>query len=518
VNGEASTAYTKYTDRVEFNGDAVPSEGASVEIIASVKDDSENVEDSRKSRITKCTIATIFDKRVFLSGNPNYPNDIYFCGINNETGYEDATYFGELDYIRDGVESAPITAMIPVADTLAVLKNHSKQDGSVYFHSRHETTANYAPVTYPAVQGLSGIGCLGAAVNFRDDPCFISSQGVEAIGQLSVRLERGVEHRSSLIDAKLCNLDLTKAKMCEFDGYLIVLCEGRIFMADSRQAYTHESGTVQYEWYYLEGIGVYEGQEPEYYFSADIPHDFGETVDGYPVSLATAVFDPMRGGNAYLVSSPVPKGTSIWQNHPRGYKYALLDSYENGTLVTKAIPCEDRGSYTGGTFYPATNIVNIGGNLYFGTDNGVVCAFNFDKREADGMLAPQWYSFDERTIYSGCATKMDNCDIPHLAKSTIKKSTVIKTKPLRSSAAKIKVRTNKNSYKQIARINTREFSFDSIDFSDFSFASSESIHAIREKEKHWVEKQQFIYTDEYQKPLAIQYIAFRYKIAGRVKG
>ena len=180
--------------------------------------------------------------------------------------------------------------------------------------------------------------------------------------------------------------------------------------------------------------------------------------------------------------------------------------------------CEERGSYTGGVFHPASSIVNIGGNLYFGTDCGVVCAFNFDKREADGMLAAQWYSFDERTIYSGCATRMDNCDIPHLAKSTIKKSTVLKTKALRSSAAKIKIRTNKNSYKQIARINTREFSFDSIDFSDFSFSSSESIHSIKEKEKHWVEKQHFIYTDEYQKPLALQYIAFRYKIAGRVKG
>lgn len=511
INNVDTKDYSVSTDGgyVEFT-EAAPAASASVEIVATVAD-------SEGSRITKCTIATIFDKRVFLSGNPNYPNDIYFCGINNETGYEDATYFGELDYIRDGVESAPITAMIPVADTLAVLKNHSKQDGSVYFHSRHETTANYAPVTYPAVQGLSGVGCLGAAVNFRDDPCFISSQGVEAIGQLSVRLERGVEHRSSLIDSKLCNLDLTKAKMREWDGYLIVLCDGKIFMADSRQAYTHESGTVQYEWYYLEGIGVYEGQTNEYYFSADIPTGFAETIEGYEVSLASAVYDPMRGGNTYLISSPVPQGVTTIA-HSSGYRYALLPSLENGALVTKAILCEDRGSYTGGTFYPATCIVNIGGNLYFGTDSGVVCAFNFDKREADGMLAPQWYSFDERTIYSGCATKMDNCDIPHLAKSTIKKSTVVKTKPLRSSAAKIKVRTNKNSYKQIARINTREFSFDSIDFSDFSFASSESIHAVKEKEKHWVEKQQFIYTDEYQKPLAIQYIAFRYKIAGRVKG
>lgn len=512
---------------IEFRQDSIPHsptemnkpEGyAGIEITA-IYDNTE-----AKNRIYKCTIATLFDKRVFLSGNPDYPNEIYYCGINKDTGYEDATYFGILDFVKDGVEAAPITAMIPVADTLAVLKNGAKQDGSVYFHSRLETNANVASVTYPSVQGLSGIGCLGAAINFRDDPVFISKYGAEGIGQLSVRLERAIEHRSLLIDAKLCNLDLTKAQMIEWGGYLVILCEGRMFLGDSRQAYTHESGTKQYEWYYVEGVGVYEDQDREYYFSSVIPDGIDKvTIDDieYKVYTASDVYDDIEGANINLENSPAKISPTEGSVLDDVYKVVLLPSYNETTKTRelKAYLCEHRGSYTGGTFYPATVIANLNDNIYFGTENGYVCCFNFDKRDEYGTFSPEWYSFDNRTIYSGCATKMDNCDIPHLTKSTIKKSTVIKTRALLSSAAKIKIRTNKKDYEQIGRINTRVFTFDTVDFNDFSFAGDDrTIHSVREKEKHWVEKQHFIYTDEYQKPLSLNYIAFRYKISGRVKG
>ena len=113
---------------------------------------------------------------------------------------------------------------------------------------------------------------------------------------------------------------------------------------------------------------------------------------------------------------------------------------------------------------------------------------------------------------------MDNCDIPHLTKSTIKKSTVVKTKTLSSSAIKIKVRTNKKPYEQIARVNTGLFSFDGMDFSDLSFNTQDhGISTIKEKEKKWVEKQYFIYSDEFMKPFALYNLSYRYKISGRYK-
>jgi hypothetical protein len=113
---------------------------------------------------------------------------------------------------------------------------------------------------------------------------------------------------------------------------------------------------------------------------------------------------------------------------------------------------------------------------------------------------------------------MDCCGVPHLTKNTVKKSTVVKTKSILSSAAKIKVRTNKKPYNQIARINSSLFSFYNMDFSDFSFINTDqSLFAVKEKEKQWVEKQYYIYSDEYLKPFALYYISFRYNIAGRYK-
>lgn len=485
-----------------------------------------------EAMIKKCTIATTFDKRIFLTGNPNYPNRIWYCGYNNTTGYEDATYFGELDYVDDGVENAPITGLIPVADTLAAIKNHAHQDSSVYFHTRFETSEGIIPVSYPSEPGLNGIGCLGACVNFLDDPIFISRLGVEAIGQLSVRLERAIEHRSSLIDAKLVNLDLSKARLTEWNGYLVVLAsDGKVFLADSRQRYTHDSGVMQYEWYYLEGIGTYEGQVKEYTYSPMLYEAAPKsvTIDDveYETASASEIYDPLTMKSENLLNTAIPFSETANIKHEGDFSFIInrtwdgktYDEYNEPLIIRKAILCEHRGGYTGGTFYPATTIVTIDDNIFFGCDNGVICSFNFDKRDLDGTFYAKDYSFDNRTIYCGIATKMDNCGVPHLTKSTIKKSTVIKTKAMRASVAKVKIRTNNKGYESLARVTSRVFGFDDMDFSDFSFISTDqTIFAIKEKEKHWVEKQHWIYSDEFCRPFSVNYVAFRYKISGRIKG
>jgi hypothetical protein len=351
-----------------------------------------------------------------------------------------------------------------------------------------------------------------------------------------VRLERAIEHRSSLIDAKLVNLNLENAQLSEWDGYLVVLVDGHIFLGDARQKYAGNLGQAEYEWYYLEDIGIYENQVKEYYYA---PTFYSRNYDienvrvikngvEYEIALADQLYNSEFMTSENKINTPVDVKTqdSIFTDERFADVFFILQdtwdgvSYE-GTdrkLIRKAIICEYLGSYTGGDFYPAKNIVNIDENLFFGTNNGIVCSFNFDQRLEDGTVLPTSYAFDNRTIYCGIATKMDNCGIPHLNKSTIKKSTVIKTKSLISAVTKVRIRTNKSGYKSIARINSRIFSFADTDFSDFTFISTnQTIFSIKEKEKNWVEKQHWLYSDEYQKPFSVYYIAFRYKISGRIK-
>lgn len=530
----------------------LPETHAGVEITAEKAYESE--------QITGCTLSAIFDERVFLSGNPDYPNNIYYCGRNNITGRTDPSYFPATNYVADGVGMAAITGMLVVADTLMVLKGDTQQDGSVYFHTAYATGDDLHPKDYPSTRGLAGIGCLGACINFLDDPVFISRLGVEAVGQLSVRYERAIEHRSSLIDAKLVNMELKNASLEEWNGYLIALVDGKIFMADSRQRYAHDTGVMQYEWYYLEDIGIFKNQYLEYRYATRLYSEFEGVNVHYctkckkgakqctcgnadrhieiPLSLANSVFYHETGETKDLTgtiaNAPSADGTASAEifdefvnviiddtSYGIGVYYAIHEVYDEltGEFVSyEAHLCEGKGNYTGGLFNKACIVKSLENNLFFGTVNGIVCSFNFDTRNEMGEIPPQFYSFDERTIHCGCATKMDCCGVPHLTKNTVKKSTVVKTKSLQASAAKIKVRTNKKPYNQIARINSSLFSFENMDFSDYSFITTEqSLFSVKEKEKQWVEKQYYIYSDEYLKPFALYYISFRYNIAGRYK-
>ncbi len=515
------------------------------------------------THITRCTLACVFDNRVFFSGNPDRPNHIFYCENNSETGYIDPTYFGMLNYSQDGTGIVPVTGMLPVANTLVVLKADSQEGGAIYYHTPQLTGNDIQPKHYPAASGLPGIGCVGTCANFLDDPVFISKLGLEGIGQLSTRNERAIEHRSSLVDAKLTNLDLSGAQLQVWNGYLLLLIDGKIFMADSRQRYVHESGVMQYEWYYLEEIGEYLNQAAEYVYSSRMPEYLkGKNVSvcatcklpigscaceepngkplSIPIRIANAVFDYELYETLDLRGKVVNKeiNTQYGPSFHADVYEAFVEYEENGEIVRErviynvhevydylsgeligyeALYCEPTGAKVGGVFDPAHFLKAIDDNLYFASGRGMF-VFNFDKRGENGEIPAEYYTFNGRTIFSGCATKMDDCDIPHLTKSTVKKSTVIKTKTLDSSALKIKVRTNKKPYEQISRVNTGRFSFGAFDFADLTFNTQDhGLSTVREKEKKWVEKQYFIYSDEFMKPFAIYNLAYRYKIAGRYK-
>lgn len=491
--------------------------------------------DSLASIIEGCTLCATFDGRVFFSGNPKYKNYVFYCN-RNSTGYADPSYFGVLNYIQDGVGLSPITGLMCVSNTLMVLKSDTQQDSAIYFHTGVDTGEHLVPRLYPSEQGLSGLGCVGACRNFLDDPVFVSRLGVEGVSQLKISSERVNEHRSSLVDAKLVNTNISQAQLEEWGGYLWLLVDGQIFLADSRQRYADKTGAMQYEWYYLDGIGVYDEQYTRYRYSSNISDyfkdvQFQHNEHTYTLQLiddqslyGADVNEPDSEGNT---TQDVETATIIKNIDKDDYEVHI--AFVPGGVQTidgkeeyKAYLCETDGDQIGGKFKKATAIKSITykgiENIFFGCENGVVCSFNFDKRNKDGEIPTQWYSFDSRIILSGCATLMDNCNIPHLTKSTIKRSTVIKTKSFKNSTAKIKVRTNKKPYEQIARISSGQFSFDDVNFADFSFDTSEqSLFSIKEYEKQWVEKQYYIYSDEYLKPFSLFYISYRYRMAGRVK-
>ena len=513
------------------------------------------------SIITGCTISTVYDGRVILSGNPDYPNIVFYCGRNVDTGYIDPSYFGILDWFSEGVTNTPITALVPVADTLMVLRSDTAQDGSVSFRTPTETKDNVQPLVYKGTSGLSGVGCLGSSCNFLDDPIFISKYGVEAIGRYtSAKYERGIEHRSHLIDGHLLNLDLSKASITEFDGYMWILIEGKIFLADSRQTYTHQSGVMQYEWFYLEDIGIYRGdwdlrvyEDPEtkqdIYNSANmisrnklvsieevkkltnIKRNMGNqvTVDVFEVPSIGDVANAEKETNFSKSTWYDENGNKIVytdkNGNPESAQYEpYIGTDADGNRVTYLAYTKRTGERVGGTFDPAIEIKAVDRDkLLFGTRTGYIGCFNFDKRDPndDYKIPNDSYTFNGRRIISGLATKMDNCGIPHLIKNTVKKSMVVKMRTFPTSAAKIKVRTNRLPMREVERIiGGRIGSFDRSDFNfeDLTYETGEkNIFRVREKEKKWLEKQIYFVSDEYRRPFALHHIVYSYVIAGRYK-
>lgn len=479
--------------------------------------------------ISKCTIATLFDNHVFLSGNPDFPRHVFYNVIrSDEDGTPDATYFGQLNYILEGTSTAPVVGMMNVGDSLMVMKKDSDEEDSVILHTSQTGPNNIITVIYPSQRGHKGIGCLGPCYNFRDDPIFLSRFGVDALGHVSTKYRRAIKHRSSMIDAKLLNQDLKNASIAEWNGYLMILVAGRIFMADSRQMYNTESGNTEYEWYYLEDIGVYPGQFDEYVY-AEFPTDLSEEkllerTGGVELVEAKKVINefgvtesligsPANSNNEEIKSVETEYGITYYRELPEYDEYSEL----TGRMIKYyVVPSEGK---TGGEFSEAVMLKVIGKDLYFVTKNNTFCKFNFDKRDpVTGLIPNEYYDFNGRAIFSGCATKMDNCGIPHLTKTTVKRSTVIKTRTFEASGIKVKVRTNRKAFNQVARIINGQATFDDPSFEDYSFTTSDkSIFSINEREKKWVEKQIFLYSDEFHRPFAIHYLAYRYVIAGRYK-
>ncbi len=547
INGKITfnTAPAKPEDTTRADGSKYEQGYAGVEITASktlktidgITNDMSNIAEL----ITKCTLCTTYDGRVFCTGNPDYHNYVFFCG-RNSTGYADPSYFGILNFMQDGVGMSPITGIMCVSDTLMVLKNDTQQDSAIYYHTATDSSLHLMPRIYPSVQGLSGLGCTGACCNFLDDPIFISRLGVEGVGQLKIASERSNEHRSRLIDTRLVNTDLSQVSLEEWGGYLCVLTDGKMFLADSRQRYQDETGAMQYEWYYLENIGTWDNQYREYKYASVLPEELvgakveydGEVYDLELAESVNTVNDEPKNLCGKIANEPDYNGYTDVKVYSKpitvrigeteyvvGADYVIYEVKDDSgnVLERHAYSCETKGNYTGGQFRKATVLRTFGDNLFFGCENGIVCSFNFDLRGDDGELPTTAYSYDNRTIVCGCATVMDNCGIPHLTKTTIKRSTVIKTKSFKNSSAKVKVRTNKKPYAQIARINNANFSFEDMDFSDLNFnATEQSLFAIKEKEKQWVEKQYYLYSDEYLKPFALFSISYRYRVAGRYKG
>lgn len=471
--------------------------------------------------IEKCTLWAEYDGRIFLAGNPDLPNTVFYSN-RNLSGVNDPTYFGQLNYFNDGYGNNPIASLLSTPSFLAVIKQESGDNGTVYFHEPQITEYDVLPKIYPSQQGVAGVGSLGPAVNFQDDPVFLSREGVKGISISTVNNERGLYHRSTTVDKwMLAELEQNEAAVCDWNGYLVILVNGKIFLADSRQI-SKINGSSQYEWYFVDEVGVFDNQRKLYYFPSASPIDGNGNV----------LTDLFINGKRLEVKSNEDEYRNLPEHDKPTVDVEGVHNVQDEVFYVKEVDEDGEAHYyivssygemIEGNFSRATAISNCDGKLIFGTENGALCVVNTDKRglATNGDDVPRdrihysWYTKNGRRYLSGFSTKKDNCGIPHYDKDTINRSLVIKAKTIPHSKFSVKLRTDREPWSEIQNASTAFADGYDVDFSNLSFTTSdEIIRQLRERSRRWVEKQYYVYSDEYQRPFGIYSIAYRYVISG----
>lgn len=241
VNGEVVTNYNVDYEKGQISfTDKAPD--------APQTDGQDNIEvefkktiEGYREAILKCNLLQVFDNRVFFSGNPDYPNVVWHCSLN------DPSYCSDQDYYREGLDTAQVKGLVAGNNALWVFREPSQANTTVFYHTP-TIDEEYGKI-YPSTHSSVTTGCIGRAINFNDDIVFFSERGMEGISG-DITTEQIVAHRSSLVDRKLTAENGYKDMLLEeWEGYLFVFIGNKVYLADSRTAFSNE-GHIEYDWFY----------------------------------------------------------------------------------------------------------------------------------------------------------------------------------------------------------------------------------------------------------------------------
>lgn len=208
------------------------------------------------SYINKATLAVEYgyngdNNRLFVSGNPDFPNVDWYSYI------DDPTYFPASNYRRVGFE--PIQNYLRLNDgTLAVQKQISDTDATIYYTK----SAMYnGQEVFPIETGVKSLGCIAkrANANLLNDPITLTDIGVYAIVGSNYG-ERFANERGYFIKNKLLlEENLQNATAIVHKGKYYLAINDHVYVADSRykSKITEASNSgFQYEWYYWDNVPV----------------------------------------------------------------------------------------------------------------------------------------------------------------------------------------------------------------------------------------------------------------------
>lgn len=268
-----------------------------------------------RERICKCTIAGSFglgnDSRVFLTGNPEYPNTDW------QSGLYDPTYFPDTGYTRLGSENTAIMGYLKQYDSMIVVKEQIDDETGLFIRSA-ELTENGEAI-FPVKEGIAGMGAVSpyAFGTLAGDPVFLSPGGVYGLDTNAVTQQRSVQLRSFFINPRLTReSSLGEAVGAAWGQFFVVCVNGHAYVANGSQTNENPMGGRGYEWYYWTNIPakVLKEHAGKLYFGTDdgkVMVFSGEYADDGEAIDAIWTTPLLDGGNFMQEKNISRRGTGI---------------------------------------------------------------------------------------------------------------------------------------------------------------------------------------------------------------
>ena len=214
-------------------------------------------------RINRCKFGTRFGvngafDRLFISGNPDYPNSDWY------SQQWDCTYFPDTGYSLLGSSKSAIVGYSIISNYLATHKDEMEQDLSIIL--REGDMVDNEP-SFKIINTLQGAGAI-ATNSFAylcTEPLFLTRSGLYAVTAQDITGEKYAQSRSFYLNGKLTNEkydDLVDSFACIYnDMYLLSVAHDRLYILDGLQPIRTDKSepyaTRQYVAFYCNNLPIH---------------------------------------------------------------------------------------------------------------------------------------------------------------------------------------------------------------------------------------------------------------------
>lgn len=190
------------------------------------------------NKINNCSISIAYgvngsNNRLFVSGNPDYPNYDWYSEM------DDITYFPDINYSVLGSDASPIKGYAIVSNMLVTLKGEGTDPQTAII--RTGTLDNDGNAIFTIAKSLQGSAIVSSdsVAVAGTEPMFLTNEGIMAITQTDITGGEILNLRSFYINGKLLKEShLDKAEAIKKGDFYMLFLGNHVYILDTLQAIT----------------------------------------------------------------------------------------------------------------------------------------------------------------------------------------------------------------------------------------------------------------------------------------